>query len=286
MNKSDQISIVSLGEAGKNIASNFRQYENYDVHTVDSEGNSDYEIPREPGPEQYEKDYSNLDLYDNLESEDIMFILSGPGDISGAAGPLLKPMRDRNISIYYIEPDLDFLSKKEKMKERVAKNVLTQMTRSAVFERMFYFSNPCIEDILGGVPVVEYYDRINQLISYTVHSYHYYKHTEPVFGKVREPDEICRLSSMGVVMKNEENYFYPLKMKAEKEFCFAFPEEELKTNENLVSELKQTMKEKQKGEMNIALSYGLYKAGHKEDRHLCVANTHVDQSFDFENEEQ
>lgn len=283
----DQISIISLGEAGKNIAEHFRSNEHYDVHTVDSEGDPDVKIPRESGPEEYEKNYSDLEFYEELESEKVLFILSGSGDISGAAGPLLEPMKEdlqKDIVICYIEPDLDFLSKREKQKERVARNVLMQMTRSAVFERMFFFSNPVIEEILGGLTAVEYFDRINQLISYTIQNYYYYQHTDPVFGRVREPDEICRLSTMGIIMDEEEEYFYPLELIAEKEFYFNFSEEELKNDETLVRDLKEAMRKKKEGELNISLSYGLYESSHEEDRHLCVANTHVDQSLDFEEE--
>lgn len=289
-----QATIIGLGEAGKNIANILRQYEEYDVHTIDSEGDPDHLIPAEPGPEEYEKDYSDLDLYDEIDTEEILFFFSGAGDISGAAGPLWEPFShiedgktqlEKDVKVYYIQPDIDFLSPEEQKKERVARNAFMQMTRSAVFDRMFFFSNPKMEDILGGVPAIEYYEQINELITHTVHSHNYYKNTEPVFGKLRKPDRICRLSTLGVVIDDQEKYFFDLKLPAEKEFYFTFPEEVLREDDDLISNLKQTMKEKREGELNIdSLSYGLYKANYDQARHLCVSNTHVDQSLELEGE--
>lgn len=275
-----KITIMGLGEAGKNIVEDFRGYPQFDVVSIDSEGSPDILIDHESNHEKYEKDYGKLA---DIDGDELIFILSGSGDISGAALSILEPYNEKDITIYYIEPDRNFLSVQEKKKEKIVRNVLMQMSRSAVFDRMFFASNPKIEDILGGVPIKQYYEKINELISFTLSNYLYFQNNDSVFGNMREPDEICRLSTMGIIKEDQEQYFYPLDMIREKEFYFTFEQEELENNTNLIGELKESMKKKRDGEFQTAISYGIYEA--EDNYHICVENTHVDQSL-LENEEK
>jgi len=273
---SANITFIGIGSAGKNIVDNFRGYKQYEVFSVDSEGDADIHIDEQDSHEDYEKEYGSIIP---VSTNKIIFVLSGSGDISGAALSLLEPYRDKEINIYYIEPDRDFLSSTEKKKERIVRNVFTQMTRSAVFERMFFANNSKIEEIYGGIPIKQYFEEINEVISYTLNNFLYFQNNEAVFGDIQGPDDICRLSSMGVI--NDENgkeeYFYDLGMIKEKEFYFTFESDELENNRSLVRDLKNRMSNKREGEMQIDISYSIFEM--KNSNHICVSNTSVDQSI-------
>lgn len=271
--------IVGLGQAGCNIANDLRGF--YDVYTVDAEGSPDFLMEKEDRPELYErKEYTEelSELYEELEPhEKITFVVCGAGDVAGASLAVLEPVNDKDIEILYIEPDIEFLSSEARKKNRAHKNILAQYARSALFERMIYVNNKKLEDIYGGIPVSEYYQTINETISYTYRRFDELRNTEPVFGNMKEPDKICRLSTLGILREGEEKYFYPLSLPKEKEFFFLVEEERIEDDPNLVRDFKQTMKEKKEGALNIVLSYGIYQAEPRENRHICAIHTHVDQ---------
>jgi len=271
----NKMTIIGLGQAGKNIVENFRGYNQYEVFSVDSEGSPDVKISPQDSHEDYEKEYGRIM---DVSTDKIIFILCGSGDISGAALSLLEPYKEKEITIYYIEPDREFLSSAGKKKERIVRNVFMQMTRSAVFNRMFFASNPRIEEIHDGIPIKKYYDQINETISFVLNNYLYFQNTGQIFGNINKPDKICRLSTMGIVdEEGKEEYFYPLQLTKEKEFYFTFEEEKLEKDEDLIGDLKDNMKKKKDGEFQVAISYGVYQSDSR--YHICVSNTSVDQSL-------
>ena len=93
-------------------------------------------------------------------------------------------------------------------------------------------SNAQIEKSIGDVPIINYYDILNQAIVNTLHMVNVFKNSEPILGTFTEPHEIARVSTLGIVdvEKNEEKWFYDLQMLRDVVYYYGINEEELKTN--------------------------------------------------------
>ena len=87
--------VIGLGKAGCAIADKFAEYPQYKIFKIDSEGlNSKNKnchlIKRRDSPEQYEKAIRSMKTFFSKTTDDILFVLSGSGMISGASLQILK----------------------------------------------------------------------------------------------------------------------------------------------------------------------------------------------------
>ena len=80
-----------------------------------------------------------------------MLVLDGSEDISATALRVLEPLKKNDISILYVRPDTDLLSKKGYMHQRVIFNVLQEYARSAVFKRIILADVATMEEYMGDV---------------------------------------------------------------------------------------------------------------------------------------
>ena len=195
--------IVGLGRAGCAIADKFSSYPQYKVFKIDSEGiekksKNCYLLPRHGDPEEYEKSVRSMKTFFKGATQDVLFVLSGSGLVSGAALQILKSLQGRNINILYIKPDIEFLGHVNILQERTVRNVLQEYTRSGIFERMFLIDNIKVEEVIGEVPIVGYYDKLNELIVSTIHMINVYNNNKPVIENSAEPREHTRISTIGV----------------------------------------------------------------------------------------
>ncbi len=115
------------------------------------------------------------------------------------------------------------MPKVKQLQERVVFHVLQQYARSGVFKKMYIVSNSSMEEILGGVPVTEYYDRINNLIVNTIHMINVYKNTDSIINTFSDSIQTARMATFGVVNveDGEKKLFYPLEMPREYKFYYS-----------------------------------------------------------------
>ena len=173
--------VIGLGKAGCAIADKFAQYPQYKTFKIDSEGldpksKNCHLLKKQDSPEKYEKTVRSMKTFFAKTTDNILFVLSGSGMISGASLQILKNLRGKKVNILYIKPDMEFLGHMNILQERVVRNVLQEYTRSGVFNRIFLVDNKKVEEVLGDVPIIGYYDRLNELIVSTIHMVNVYDH--------------------------------------------------------------------------------------------------------------
>ena len=270
--------IVGLGKAGCAIADKFAEYPQYKTYKIDSEGIDDKSkncllLKRQKTPEGYEKSVRTMKTFFKNVSNDILFVISGSWIISGSALQILKNLQDKNINILYIKPDLEFLGKKNVYQERLVRNVLQEYARSAVFKRIFLVDNKKVEDILGDVPIVGYYDKLNELIVSTIHMINVYNHQEPVHATPFDTGETTRISTFGIlnIEKGEENLFFSLDSIREKSYYYAINSKVLETDGKLLRRLTDNIN-KNVGK-DVRAGFQVYSTSYDENYGYLVVNT-------------
>jgi hypothetical protein len=265
--------VIGLGQAGCSIADKFAKHDQYKVYKIDSgikskEKNS-YSFPPQTSPEEYEKNCPNLNKFFKDIKGKILFIVGGSGDISAAALRILERLKHCEIYILYIRPDTELLSSVRTQHEWVTFNVLQEYARSGVFKRIYLISNPVLEDNIGGVPVVGYFDRLNEVIVSTMHMINVYDHIEPVNSALSEPEDICRIATIGLtdLEKNEKKWFFSLDNVEEIRYYYAIGKKELENN----SELFKTIREQVKSD--VKAGYGIYSTNYEQNFVYTIAYT-------------
>ena len=213
--------IIGLGKAGCAIADKFSDYPQYKTYKIDSEGLDKkmpncYLLKREEAPESYETQASSLKTFFKNVTNDVLFVVSGSGFVSGASLRILQQLSNKNVNVLYIKPDLEFLGKTNIAQERLVRNVLQEYARSGAIKRIYLIDNKMVEQILGEVPIVGYYDKLNDLIVSIVHMVNVYDHQTPVHATAFTSHDTAKISTFGMVdvKTGEEKLFFLQKFKS------------------------------------------------------------------------
>ena len=240
--------IVGLGKAGCAIADKFAEYPQYKIYKIDSEGLDAKEkncflVKSHDHPEKYEESVRSMKAFFKDVTEDVLFIISGSGRISGASLRILQQLSDKNLSVLYIKPDIEFLGAVNISQERLVRSVLQEYARSGVIERIYLVDNKMIEAMIGEVPIVGYYDKLNDLITSVVHMINVYNHQIPVHHTAFCPHESTRISTLGMVNidTGEEKLFFSLDNIQEKSYYYAINSKTLETDGKLLRKLTESI---------------------------------------------
>ena len=277
------MNIIGLGKAGCAVAECFSQYPQYNIFKIDVGIESDfdfigqyedaevkkkaYSVKKQKGPEEYEaKTPSFKTFFGNIEG-DTFFIVGGSGDISAMSLRIMEQIKDKcDIDILYVAPDKSLLSEKRKMHEKVTYNVLQNFARSGAIRRIYLVSNPQIESILGEVPIVGYFDKLNDLISSTFHMINVFKNSDSVLGGLAKPGDTRRISTVGIydMEKDEEKLFFLLDTPRETCYIYSVGERRLREDGALHKKIVTQMKGKANDEP-VDVSFGVFPTNYEND---------------------
>jgi hypothetical protein len=275
------MNIVGLGKAGCAIADCFSKFPQYEIYKFDHslEGNNCFSLPLCSSHEEYEQKCPDFRKRLQNVSGELLFVVSGAGKASGCSLRLLEQFSDVLVSILYVEPDRTLLSEVETTQETIVKNILQEYARSGVFERIYLISNSSIEKSIGEIPIIGYYDTLNQAIVNTLHMVNVFKNSEPVLGTFTQPHEIARVSTLGVVdiEENEEKWFFDLQVPRDVVYYYGIGEEDLRTDTTLLKKITDYVKNKVDEKINV--SYGIYQTAYEQKYCYCIKHSSVVQSY-------
>lgn len=261
--------VVGLGSAGCNLADEFAKVSaNYKCYKLDvglQKSNRQFPLREHSTPEGYEQNPPKLKTFFKNISGDVLFCVGGSGDVSNATLVILEQLKHCKINVIYVKPDLSFLGVQEKLQENMVFGVLQELARSGVFERLYLVSNPHIEEALGGLPLVGYFDKINEAIVSTFHMINTLKQMKPVAATEATPPLGARISTFGItdVENNEDRPFFPLDTLTDIVYLYAYNQSILESKRNLLTEVKTAIKERV-GEGKKRVTFNVYATNYDE----------------------
>jgi len=231
-------------------------------------------MPKQNSVEDYESNCPSLSSFFKNISGEVLFILCGAGEISGATLRILETIRTCKISILYILPDVELLSELAQLRNNATFNILQQYARSGLFETMRIVHNPEIELLIGDVPIVGYYDRLNEVIASTVHMINVYKNTKPVMSTFSQPVDFARISTIGTYDEEQkkENLLFLLDNVREVVYYYGIPSDLLKSDGNLLRSITKKVKEASK-KGKIKTSFGIFSTEYNQK--YCFIEVHT-----------
>jgi len=263
--------IIGLGSAGCNIADRFAAYPQYKILKFDTElyGKNCYFLPAYETPEEYEAHIDDLtNVFDDVQGE-VLFVVGGSGNVSGGALRMIEQIGGHRTSVLYIQPNTSFLGEKKRQQERLVYYVLQEYARSGLLKRLYLVSNTHLEEILGGVPVMGYYDKLNELVVSTIHMINVFDHSDSVVGTFSEAHEIARISTFGISsLENEQKLFFPLENPREMVYYYGINEERLKTDTGLFKMITDNIENHE-----AEASYSIFSTKYETDYVYCIARS-------------
>ena len=262
--------IIGLGQAGCNIADYFAQYKQYKIYKIDDQlsgykKDGIYDMPWQCNAEEYESRCPDMKNFFKNVTGEILFVLAGSGNVSGLALRILEHVKHCKINVLYIQPDIELLPERRRALERSTYYILQEYARSGIFKRLFLISNTTIEEHLGDIPLVGYYDKINEMVVSSIHMINVYGHLKSITDTFCDPHETARISTFGLVDVEDGSIklFFPLDKVREMRYYYAINKEKLETDGALFKKIKQQIKDKSKE--GIKTNYGIFSTNYEEN---------------------
>lgn len=258
--------IIGLGQAGCAIAEKFQQYPQYKIFKIDVglKGKNCFDMPLLTHSEKYEEESPILKIRSFLKGvnkKEVLFICSC-GTISGSALRILEQLVKKKckVTVLYIQPDRALLSEEKIKQDNLMFGVMQEYSRSGLFEQILLVSNAQMLNVIGEVPVREYYDRVNETIASTFHMVSVFDHSDPVIDTF-STDEVpsLRISTLGLVNyeSGEEKLFFLLDKVRDIRYYYAMPDKVLDEDGKLLNKVTEQVKNKIEYE-EMKTSFGIF----------------------------
>lgn len=271
------MNVLGLGKGGCELADLFSAYPEYKVYKADAglKGKNCLNIPLCKTIEEYEEKLPEFKQLSKMKGE-TLFILCGGGNVSGATLRLLEQIKHTNITVLYIRPDISLVSGETALKDRAICNVLQEFTRSGLFKKMILISNSQVENLLGGLAVLEYYDSLNKVIVSTIHMINYLLTAKDIFGKMSAERDVDRISTVGILNTEDwtESYLYNLTSSRQKIFLYAIKNDDLTTNKELIKMIQQQTRNSYTG-TELDISYKITTTNYESNFVYIISNTNI-----------
>jgi len=273
------VKIVGLGRAGCSIAKTFSKFPQYKTCGIDTSKDADITIKVRESHEAYDEHFPNLKKRLKVINSDVYVIVAGSGKISGGILRLLEQLKGNKIKVVYIQPDLALASEVQKIQERIVRNVLQEYARSGLLETIYLIDNQMVERGIGDVPILGYYDVLNQAIVNTLHMINVFENSEAVMGSFIQPSLVSRIATLGIVNieEKEEKWFYDLTNGRDVVYYYGINEEELKEDGSLFGNITDYVKAQIMPGVNV--SYGVFQTSYEQKYCYCIKYSSMVQSF-------
>ena len=241
--------VIGLGKAGCNIADALSIYPQYQIKKIDvglKKTKTTFGLKHRDSSELYEK--SNMPKGINNFLEGVMpetLFITSCGAVSGASLKILQKIYPKTkITMMYIIPQKDDVAGEKLLQNKLLFNVFQQYARSALFNRVFLIDNSKLSDILGPVPILKFWDSINNLLVTTYHMMNVFKNTQPIMTTQTKSINTARVSTLGLLdsENNQEKMFFELDIPREKSYYYGVPKKQLEEDPNLMEVIRGNLK--------------------------------------------
>lgn len=262
--------LIGIGKGGSVIAKKIHEMATEHTLITFDEKDATYLTPKESQPEKVEEKFIPPDI-DHLH-DDICIFICGGGNTPFITLKLLEKWSDFNKTLVYVRPFKKNLSKTEETKEKVLFEVLKSYCLSGKFKLVVFDDNE-ITSKVGSSPVLSYYSKINQFISWIVLTYMIAKEDQPLLGKYNEPEQHSMITTLSVKRGKEGEYIDGsiIEHYRGKNFLFLVEKSALHEDETLLEYVESEV-ERWNSEYS-SNSYVIYESYN--DESLCIVETYT-----------
>jgi hypothetical protein len=282
------ISVIGIGNGASAIAQKFSGTPQYEVYTLNNKvlknSKHKFRLKKYDTPEEYENNTPDLTKFFANIRQTVQVFIVGSSSSSNYALGILEQLKEKEIEIFYIQPDIELLTGIPKLVEATTFGVLQEYARSGLFKSITLISNLNLEEVVGEISIKNYFDSLNSSIHSTVHYINFFNHADPEIGNVARPAPINRIRTIGFLnMKDiKEKWLFDLDIERELCYYLCINKEKLETESGLHKKIVDMLKEKPKNAFR-KISYAIYETDHKQDFGFCVAHTNaIQQSKDLD----
>ena len=224
--------ILGIGDSACETAANFKQEKNYSVDLITDEMLGQY-----TNMEEYESNFTSKSVAKVFrkyrKGDEVLILLNGASAANGAVLCIAQMIKKCSCSILFLSPTQSWCTPDEKTNNKITFNVLQEMTRSGLFEKLYDVSLEEMEKHIDKVPLKEMELEINKKIFSLVSMLIYMDHITPDRTNYQITKQAVRIASLGYFSDSGDDYLlYPVNQEdiKEKIYYFGIPEKDFTTS--------------------------------------------------------
>jgi len=208
---------------------------------------------------EYEEIAQSIDL--DLTNGTNLFILNPSSDVSGALLVLLEKTERKDNQVICILSDFDFLSKTQIEQTKFVVNVLQELARSGAIGQLVLINQKYIEKYIPNLSIKDYYKQIDGYIATTLSTWLWCQEVDSLINNSIDRIETTRISTLGFydLEENKIHLFSDLTFTGssgtfplEIDFYFILDKETIENGNELMNQIKQSIKNKKQQEFEGA----------------------------------
>lgn len=242
---------IGHGGAGSKLATALAKETDLECITIDTRL-ADLLLPKSKTMEESEENTPEFAKLKSIKNKEIIFITAGSGNTSGSILRILEQIRDNQIDLIYVRPDLDLLNKEQILKEKVVYKVLQESTRAGLFRRIYLLDNKTIANSISDISLEDYFEKINQAIVFTFNFINYILDEESTIREnLTETKEVSRICTFGNYNFDEEkeSFFFPIQNITEKYLLYCLSKKTTQ-DKNVLEKISNQIKKASKDNVN------------------------------------
>ena len=193
------------------------------------------------------------------------------GAVSGASLKILQKIHTKTkIKVMYILPQRDDLVGEKLLQNRLLFNVFQEYARSNLLDRVFLVDNSRLSDIMGPVPIMKFWDSMNNLVATTYHMINVFQNTQAIMTTQTKRIDTARVSTFGLLdsENNSEKMFFSLDIPREKSYYYGVPKKQLEEDPNLMEVIRGNLKSNIEHE-KMKTTYSVHSTDYNEIISYC-----------------
>lgn len=267
--------ILGLGRSVKKVLDAFAIYPQYEIFYLSEDDLGDH-----GDMESYESNFSPITLDSRLfrlrHEAEILFVIFGGSEVNGCSLRILEMLKESNITILYIDPDRDLLTKRQRMNNKISLGILQEYARSGMFDMLYIVSENEIKTAMGEVSLLEYDNRLADYLVSTFGMFNYFTHSDPLRKVEKENKEGLRIGTIGFFQmgkdRNELCLAHLEKIK-QKVYYYGLTPDEI-NNPGLMTEIREQLNSQK--ETGYDCSYEVHEVdGQHSTTILCAYTDHT-----------
>lgn len=263
------ITLIGLGNTGTKIVEKLSVHKQYTTIQIDSKDG----FKNCKTPEDYESKCPSFKKKFKDVDEDVYLFLSASGNISGACLRILEQLKGKKINVVCISSDSVTLSAVGNLQQNLVNGVLQEYARSGLIDNLYLVDNSKIEEILTDVSLEDYWNQINNTISYIFHTFMYFDNTEPLMKFGHLDNSLANIHTFCVIKgEASANALYDLKYVTNEKYYFSYND---KKDKNFLKKVKKFAQERSETKKVGTL---IYKTSEEQAITYAKFSTHIPQT--------
>jgi len=250
-------SVITIGTPAVHFGNFLESYPEYAIYSF-NHTHAEFKVPIFSDVKRYEEPLKGLKKYLSSVADDVVCVVSGGEIVALTALQILQKVKNKNIEIIYLKPQLDILNKTGIMVHNLVDGVLQELARSHVFHRFYLFDLELAKKVTPNTILSEVSQKVAEMCAQHYHTYNWLASQDSVFGVNEDKIKNAKISSLSYCDFNLTNItdLGKLGFIRQQEVLYGIPEKKIEEDTDLYDKIMKSFKDFKKED--VRASFDVY----------------------------